>query len=36
MENIGMHMAQASKIYEEHAPHTCHCDEANLSNPLAA
>jgi hypothetical protein len=30
MENIGMHMAQASQVYEAHAPHTCHCDEADV------
>jgi hypothetical protein len=37
MENIGMHMSQAGKIYEAHAPHTCHCDEAMAaSDPMAA
>jgi hypothetical protein len=36
MENIGMHMAQANQIYEAHAPHICHCDAADLENPLAA
>jgi hypothetical protein len=37
MENIEMHMAQASKIYEAHAPYTCHCDEVMLaSDPMAA
>jgi hypothetical protein len=32
MENIEMHMAQATKIYEAHAPYTCHCDEARGIN----
>lgn len=38
MENIEMHMAQAAKVYEEHAPYTCHCDEAAAINadPMAA
>jgi hypothetical protein len=38
MENIGMHMAQAVKIYEAHAPYACHCDEAKgiNSSPMAA
>ena len=37
MENIGMHMSQAAKIYEAYAPYTCHCDEAmSASDPMAA
>jgi hypothetical protein len=38
MENIEMHMSQAAKIYEEHAPHACHCDAAAAANadPMAA
>jgi hypothetical protein len=38
MENIGMHMAQAGKVYEAHAPYSCHCDEAKgiNSSPMAA
>jgi hypothetical protein len=36
MENIEMHMSQARQIYEAHAPYDCHCDEAILSDRLAA
>jgi hypothetical protein len=36
MENIEMHMSQARKIYEAHAPYNCHCDEVILSDRLAA
>jgi hypothetical protein len=38
MENIGMHMSQASKVYEAHAPYNCQCDaaEAETSDSLAA
>jgi hypothetical protein len=38
MENIEMHMSQAAKIYEAHAPFNCHCDEAKgiVSQPMAA
>ncbi|MGB8702589.1 MAG: hypothetical protein WCD18_24510 [Thermosynechococcaceae cyanobacterium] len=36
MENIGMHMAQASQIYSAHAPSTCHCEATILSDSLAA
>jgi hypothetical protein len=36
MKNIEMHMAQAQKVYDAHAPLTCHCDEAVTDNPLAA
>jgi hypothetical protein len=37
MENIEMHMSQAAKVYEAHAPYTCHCDEAMAaSDPMAA
>jgi hypothetical protein len=36
MKNIEMHMAQAQKIYEAHAPYTCHCDEERMENPMAA
>jgi hypothetical protein len=36
MENIGLHMAQAEAIYAEHAPTTCHCDAAELSDSIAA
>jgi hypothetical protein len=36
MKNIEMHMAQAQKVYDAHAPYTCHCDEGILENPLAA
>jgi hypothetical protein len=36
MENIGMHMEQARKIYEDYAPQACHCDAAELSDSLAA
>jgi hypothetical protein len=38
MENIEMHMSQAAKVYEAHAPSTCHCDEAKgiNSRPMAA
>jgi hypothetical protein len=32
-----MHMSQAAKVYEAHAPYTCHCDEAMAaSDPMAA
>jgi hypothetical protein len=36
MKNIEMHMAQAQKVYDAHAPHACHCDEGTMENPLAA
>jgi hypothetical protein len=38
MENIEMHMSQAAKIYEAHAPHNCHCDAAEeiVPQPMAA
>jgi hypothetical protein len=38
LENIEMHMSQAAKIYEAHAPYTCHCDEAEgiVPQPMAA
>jgi hypothetical protein len=36
MKNIEMHMAQAQKVYDAYAPHTCHCDKGIMENPLAA
>jgi hypothetical protein len=36
MKNIEMHMAQAQKVYDTHAPYTCHCDAGTMGNHLAA
>ncbi len=36
MENIGMHLEQARKIYQEHAPHACTCDASDLSDQRVA
>lgn len=36
MKNIEMHMTQAQKVYDAHAPQACYCDEGAVENPLAA
>lgn len=36
MRNIEMHMAQAQKVYDAHAPEFCHCDATSQESPLAA